>query len=64
MFKCYNLLACMEWGAASFWGWPTRRALQDPTVTSLKFHTLIFWGIDISNYVKYCEVWLRKHMEF
>jgi hypothetical protein len=42
MFECYNLLAPMEWGAANFWGWSTTRQLQDPTVTSLNFHSLFF----------------------
>jgi hypothetical protein len=41
----------MEWGVKFFWGWSTTRWLQDPTVTTLNSHTLIFWEIDFSKYV-------------
>jgi hypothetical protein len=64
MFECYNLLARMEWRAAIFWGWFPTRWVQDPMVTSLNLHTLIFWEIDFSNYVKNCKVWTKNTRNF
>jgi hypothetical protein len=52
MIECYNFLDPMEWGATILWGWFPTRQLQDPTVTSLNSHTLLFWEIDFFNYVK------------
>ena len=47
----------MEWGAEIFWAWFPTKLLEDPMITSLNFHTFIFWEIDSSNYVKNYKVW-------
>jgi hypothetical protein len=64
MFVCYSLLDPTEWGGAIFWDWFPTKWLKDPSITSLSSHTLIFWEIDFSNYVKNCKNLVKNHQEF